>query len=106
VQHERIGISAQLGHDEGRPVGHETGDEMDVAAQPVELGADDWRLDFAGALDRCVKLRSVIVGAALGLGEGLDRLERLGLGKPGRSLPAAPRGRAWGAPAAPPPRWP
>jgi hypothetical protein len=38
---------------------------------------------LARPLDRRVQLRPVIVSAALGLGEGLDQVERLGLGKPG-----------------------
>jgi hypothetical protein len=56
---------------------------VDVAAQPVELGTDDRGLGLARSLDRRVQLRPVIVSAALGLGEGIDQVERLGLGKPG-----------------------
>ena len=48
VQHERIGVSAQLGDDERRLVGHQAGDEVDVAAEPVELGDDDRRLVLPG----------------------------------------------------------
>jgi hypothetical protein len=38
---ERIGVRAQLGDDERRLVGHEAADEVDVAAEPVELCDDD-----------------------------------------------------------------
>jgi hypothetical protein len=35
VEHERVGIGAQLAHDEGDTVRHETGNEMHVAATPT-----------------------------------------------------------------------
>jgi hypothetical protein len=41
MQHERIGVRAQLGDDERRLVSHQAADEMDVAAKPVELGDND-----------------------------------------------------------------
>jgi hypothetical protein len=41
VQHEWIRVRARLRHDEGHIVRHQAGDEMDVRAQPIELGDDD-----------------------------------------------------------------
>jgi hypothetical protein len=52
MQQERIGIGAQLGHDEGHPVLHQAGDVVDVPAQPIELGHDDRRLALAGKRTR------------------------------------------------------
>jgi hypothetical protein len=83
VPQEWIRVGPELGHDERHPVLHQPGDVVDVAAQPVELGTDDRGLGLARPLDRRVQLRPVIVSAALRLGEGLDQIERLGLGKPG-----------------------
>jgi len=56
---------------------HQAADVVHVARQPVELRHDDGDLGLASALDRVAQLRPVIVGAALGLGVGLDQLERL-----------------------------
>ena len=53
VQHEWIGVRvARLRHDKGHIVRHQAGDEMDVTAQPIELGDDDRRLVFARGLER------------------------------------------------------
>jgi hypothetical protein len=58
---------------------HQAADVVHVARQPVELRHDDGELGLASAFDRGAQLRPVIVGAALGLGVGLDQLERLGI---------------------------
>jgi hypothetical protein len=54
---------------------HQAADVVDVAREPIELGTDDRRFDFARAFDRCVQLRPIVVGAAVGLGESLEQLE-------------------------------
>src|SRR5208282_6820944 len=41
VEHEGIGVSAQLGDDEGDALSHQSGNEMHVAAEAVELGHDN-----------------------------------------------------------------
>ena len=93
VQHERIGVGAELGDDERRPVRHQPGDEMHVAGQPIELGDDDRRTLSLRAYERprapCPAPALVIIplpafglgergadGEALGLGEGLAELPR------------------------------
>ena len=48
VQHERVGIDAQLGDDERHPVGHQAADEVHVAAKPIELGDNHRGLELAG----------------------------------------------------------
>src|SRR5262249_20807564 len=84
VQQERVGVCAQLSDDERHAVLHQAADVVDVAGEPIELGADDRCLDLAGTFDRGIELRSVIVSTAFGLGIGLDQCEgfgRAGLGK-------------------------
>ena len=74
VQHERIGIAAQLGNDERHALRHQTGHERDVAGEPVELGHQD--AAFGGP--RCSQCRGKLgpaierIGALAGL--GLDEL--------------------------------
>ena len=41
MQHEGVGIGAQLRHDERRPMRHQPTDEMNIAAQAVEFGNDN-----------------------------------------------------------------
>jgi hypothetical protein len=41
VQHERRHPRTQLSHEKRNPLRHEAGDEVDVTAQPIELGDDD-----------------------------------------------------------------
>jgi hypothetical protein len=64
VQHERVGIHAQLGHDERHPVGHQPGDEMHVAAQTVELRHDDRFLRLPGVGEGRRELGPPIQGVA------------------------------------------
>jgi hypothetical protein len=51
AQHEWIRVRARLRHDKGHIVRHQAGDEMDITAQPIELGDDDRRLVFARGLE-------------------------------------------------------
>ena len=41
VQHERIDVRPQFGDNERDALHHQAADEVDVAAQPVQLGDDD-----------------------------------------------------------------
>jgi hypothetical protein len=41
MKHERVGVGAQFRNDERHPVDHRSADQVNVAAQPVELGDDD-----------------------------------------------------------------
>ena len=78
VQHERVGVRAQLRGDERHPGGHQAGDEGDVAREPIELGDDDGatRLLRGGQSRR--KLRPALqrIGALARL--DLDELARDG----------------------------
>jgi hypothetical protein len=49
---------------------------VDVAREPIELGTNNRRFDFACTFDRRVQLRPIIICAALGLSESLEELER------------------------------
>jgi hypothetical protein len=88
VQHERVSISAQLCHDEGRSVRHQARDEMDIAAQAIELRNQDRRFRLLGGLEHCGELRPAIERisalARLDLLERLHQPETLGLGEAGQ----------------------
>ena len=66
---------------------HQAADEVNVAAEPVQLGDDDRRLVPLGELESGCQLRALIwrVGALarLNLSESLNQLVILGLGEPG-----------------------
>jgi hypothetical protein len=68
-------------------MGHEAGDEVHVAAQAVELGYDDRRLELPGCGQRRGELRTPVEGvgalAGLDLGEGLGQDVAFGLGEAG-----------------------
>ena len=87
VQHEGIGIDAELGDDEGHPLRHEPGDEGDVAGEAIELGDDDRALGYARGSKRCGELWPAIerirAFAALDLDELLEEGDALGFGKAG-----------------------
>ena len=48
VEHEGIRVSPEFRDDEGHPLSHQSGDERDVAREPVQLGYDDRALGPAG----------------------------------------------------------
>ena len=48
MEHEGIGMGTELGNDEGRLVRHQTGNEMNVTTQPIELGNDDRGFEATG----------------------------------------------------------
>ena len=74
VQHERVGVAAEFGDDERHALGHQAGDERDIAREPVELRDQDAALRGLGRGQRGGELRPAIerVGALAGL--GLDEL--------------------------------
>ena len=41
MQHERVNVGSQFGDQERHPVGHQTADEVNIAAETIELGDDD-----------------------------------------------------------------
>jgi hypothetical protein len=56
VQNERINIRAKLRNDELHAVGHQPGDEMNVARQAVQLGHCNGALSTARFCERSGKL--------------------------------------------------
>ena len=60
VQHERVGVDAQLGDDERHALDHQAADEVHVAPQAVELGDDHRGLELAGVPERRGQLRPTI----------------------------------------------
>jgi hypothetical protein len=50
VQHERVGVGAEIGNDEGDLVLHQTRDEMHIAAQPIQLRYNDRRFRLASRI--------------------------------------------------------
>ena len=91
MQHEGIGIRAQLCDDEGDSLGHQTRDEGDISGEPVELGDDDRALAGRARGERCCELRAPVQGigafAGLDLGELGDEGIVLGFGEPGACGP-------------------
>jgi hypothetical protein len=73
---ERVDIVAQLGHDERHAMRHQPGDEVHVAAQPVELGDQHRALaplrpgERRGELRPPVERVSALAGLDLGVGAG------------------------------------
>jgi uncharacterized protein with von Willebrand factor type A (vWA) domain len=90
VQQERIDVGTQLGDDELDALRHQATDEVNVAAEPVQLGDRDRALAMLGLSQRGSQLRAASkrVGtlAGLDLDELTGQLEALGLGEPGNGL--------------------
>jgi hypothetical protein len=97
VQDERVNVSAQLGHDELHPLGHQAADKMDIAAEAVQLGDDHRAPATAGVLERGGELRAAVEGvralACLDLDELAGDVEALGGSKArdGLALRVEPR---------------
>ena len=91
VQDERVHIRAKLGDNEWHPLCHQAGDEMDVAAQTVELGDGNGATTAASLGERGGKLWSEVkrVRALAGLyfDELSDNLELLSHNEPRKRLP-------------------
>lgn len=83
VQQERIDVGTQLGDDELDALRHQAADEVNVAAEPVQLGDRDRALAMLGLSQRGSQLRAACkrVGtfAGLDLDELTGQLEALGL---------------------------
>jgi hypothetical protein len=60
VQDERVHIRAKLGDNEWHPLCHQAGDEMNVAAQTVELGDGNGATTAASLRERGGKLWSAV----------------------------------------------
>ena len=60
MQHERVGISAELGDNEGNPVRHQAADEMHVTGQAVELGNEDRTFRLTGLPERDSEFRPAV----------------------------------------------
>jgi hypothetical protein len=41
MQHERVNVGPELGDQERHPVGHQAADEVNIAAETIELGDDN-----------------------------------------------------------------
>jgi hypothetical protein len=52
VQHKRIGVSTEFGHDKRHPLRHQSGHKGQIAREPVELGHQDATLG-AGGRSQC-----------------------------------------------------
>jgi hypothetical protein len=91
VQDERVHIRTKLGDYEWHSLCHQAGDEMDVAAQTVELGDGNGATTAASLGERGGKLRSALkrVRALAGLyfDELSDNLELLSHRKARKRLP-------------------
>jgi len=40
MQHERVRVSAEFGHDERHPLGHQASNKGNVPREPIQLGDD------------------------------------------------------------------
>jgi hypothetical protein len=60
VQHEWVNVSAQLSDHERDTVRHQAADEMNVAAEPVQLGHGDMALEFFGSGESGLELGAAV----------------------------------------------
>jgi hypothetical protein len=58
VQHKRIGVPAEFGHDEGHTLRHQAGHKSHVTRKPVELGNNYATLRRLCSGQRCGQLRA------------------------------------------------
>ena len=91
MQDEGVHVRTKLGDNEWHPLCHQAGDEMNVAAQTVELGDGNGATTAACLRERGGKLWSVVksVRALAGLyfDELSDNLKLLSHNKPRKCLP-------------------
>jgi hypothetical protein len=71
MQHEGIGVAAQLGHDERHTLSHQSGDKGDVARKAVQV-----RNDYAALVTLCGGQRRGQLGPPF---QGVSTLSGLGL---------------------------
>ena len=76
VQDERIDVRPQFGDDEGNPMRHQAGNEMDVAGETVELGDHDRTTQRARLGERRRQLRPPVERVASLAGLDLDEFRR------------------------------
>ena len=85
MERERVRIGSQLSDDERDPLSHRTPDEVDVAAEPIELRDDDWAFQPADHLESRGKLRPALKRvsalASLDFGESIYDVAALGSDK-------------------------
>jgi hypothetical protein len=85
VEHDGVRVGPELGDDERHPLGHQAGDEGDIAGQPVELGDDDRALGRARRCKRRRELQAPLEGvealSGLGLSVFLENSEAISLCK-------------------------
>jgi hypothetical protein len=90
VQHERVGIDAKLGDDEGDALGHQARNEVDVAGEAIELCDADRAFSPAGVGHGGRELRAsgqrIGAFAAFDLDVFLDNLKAFGRGEAGEVI--------------------
>ena len=74
MQHEWVGVSAQFCDNERNALGHQTGNECDIAGEPIELGHQDGAFGGARGSQCCGKLWPPIERVGPLAGFGLDEL--------------------------------
>jgi hypothetical protein len=74
MQHEGVGIDAELGNDERHTLGHQGRNEGHVSRKPVELGHYDRAALGAACGQRCGELRPAIQGIGALAGFHLDEI--------------------------------
>ena len=62
MQHERVNVRSKLSDKEGHLVSHEPGDEVNVAAQTIQLGNRHVAPEFPCGGESCLELRSSVQG--------------------------------------------
>jgi hypothetical protein len=77
VEHERVGIDAELGDDERHALCHQIGDEGDVAGEPVEFGDDHRAALAAGRREGTCEPRPAFERVGALAGGRLDEAMRL-----------------------------
>lgn len=91
MQHEGISIRTKLGNNEWRPLRHQAGDEVNIAAQAIQLGHDDRAFGLAGGGECRRELGASVEGirtlAGLDLDELSHDLEPIVCGEPGVRFP-------------------
>lgn len=60
VEHERIGVHPKLRHQERHFMDHEPGDEVNIAAQPIELGDRNGAFMLTSGEERCAELGTLL----------------------------------------------
>jgi hypothetical protein len=60
MQNKRVDVRTKFRNEEGNPMSHEPGNEVDIARQAVELGDRDWAALRPRLCERRRQLRSTI----------------------------------------------